>query len=51
MATTYTLFEGRLGMSLPTPCLRGLHRRSFFAIIARDFSDNDATGFDLCVVV
>jgi hypothetical protein len=43
--------EGRLGASLPAPHLRGLHRRSVFAVIARDFTDNDATGFDLCAVV
>jgi hypothetical protein len=30
---------------------RGLHCRSVLAVIARDFTDNDATGFDLCVVV
>jgi hypothetical protein len=46
-----TLSEGRLGTSLPTPHLRGLHRRSIFAVIARDFTDNDATGSDLCAVV
>jgi hypothetical protein len=45
------LSEGRLGTSLPTPRLHGLHRWSIFAVIARDFTDNDATGFDLCVVV
>jgi hypothetical protein len=31
-----------------TPC--GLHRRSVFAVIARDFTDNDAMGFYLCVI-
>jgi hypothetical protein len=44
-------FEGRLGASLPAPRLRGLHRWSVFAVIARDFTDNDATGFDLCAIV
>jgi hypothetical protein len=34
--------EGRLGASLPAPCLCGLHRRSVFAVIARYFTDNDA---------
>jgi hypothetical protein len=38
-------------MSLPTPRLHGLHRRSVFTVIARDFTDNDATGFDLCAIV
>jgi hypothetical protein len=38
-------------MSLSALCLRGLHRRSVFAIIARDFTDNDAMGFDMCAVV
>jgi hypothetical protein len=33
------------------PCLCGLHRRSVFTVIARDFTDNDATGSDLCAVV
>jgi hypothetical protein len=51
MATPDALSEGRLGTSLPTPRLRGLHRRSIFAIIARDFTDNDATGFNLFAVV
>jgi hypothetical protein len=50
-ATSDASSEGCLGASLPAPRLRGLHRRSVFAIIARDFTDNDATGFDLCVVV
>jgi hypothetical protein len=50
-ATPAALSEGCLGMSLPTPCLRGLHRRSVIAVIARDFTDNDATGFDLCVII
>jgi hypothetical protein len=35
----------------PAPCLRGLHRRSVIAVIARDFTDNDATGSNLCAVV
>jgi hypothetical protein len=35
----------------PAPCLRGLHHRSFFAIIAMDFTDNDVTGSNLCAVV
>jgi hypothetical protein len=43
--------KGRLGASLPTPRLHGLHRRSVFAVIAKDFTDNDATGSDLCAVV
>jgi hypothetical protein len=43
--------EGCLGASLPAPHLRGLHRRFVFAVIARDFTDNDATGSDLCVIV
>jgi hypothetical protein len=50
-ATSDMLSEGRLGASLPAPRLRGLHRRSVFAVIARDFTDNDATGFDLCAVI
>jgi hypothetical protein len=45
------LFEGRLGTSLPTPRLCGLHRRSVFTVITWDFTDNDATGFDLCAIV
>jgi hypothetical protein len=51
VATPNALSEGCLGTSLPTPCLRGLLRRSIFAVIARDFTDNDAMGFDLCAVV
>jgi hypothetical protein len=43
--------EGRLGASLPTPRLRGLHRWSVFAVIAKDFTDNVATGSGLCAVV
>jgi hypothetical protein len=31
--------------------MHGLHRRSVFAVIARDFTDNDATGSDLCAVI
>jgi hypothetical protein len=31
--------------------MRGLHRRSVFAVIAREFINNDATGFDMCVVI
>jgi hypothetical protein len=50
-ATSDASSEGRLGASLSAPRLRGLHRRSVFAVIARDFTDNDATGFDLCAVV
>jgi hypothetical protein len=50
-ATPDALSEGRLGTSLPTPRLRGLHRRSIFAVIGGDFTDNNATGFDLCAVV
>jgi hypothetical protein len=50
-ATSDASSEGCLGASLPAPGLRGHHRRSVFAVIARDFTDNDATGFDLCVVV
>jgi hypothetical protein len=50
-ATSDASSEGRIGASLLAPRLRGLHRRSFFAVIARDFTDNDATGFDLCAVV
>jgi hypothetical protein len=49
--TSDALSKGCLGTSLPTPCLRGLHRWFVFAFIARDFTDNDTTGFDLCVVV
>jgi hypothetical protein len=45
------LSEGCLDTSLPTPCLCGLHRRSVIVVIARDFTDNDATGFNLCAVV
>jgi hypothetical protein len=45
------LSEGRLGTSLPTPRPRGLHRRSAFAIIAMDFTDNDATSFDMCAII
>jgi hypothetical protein len=51
VATPDTLSEERLGTSLPTPRLRDLHRRSVFAVIARDFTDNDAIGFDLCAIV
>jgi hypothetical protein len=43
--------EGCLGASLPAPRLCGLHRRSVFTVIARDFTNNDATGFDLCAVI
>jgi hypothetical protein len=50
-ATPDASFEGCLGSSLPAPCLRGLHRRSVFAFIARDFTDNDTMGYDLCAVV
>jgi hypothetical protein len=50
-ATSDALSEGCLGTSLTTPRMRGLHRRSIFVVIARDFTDNDATGFDLCVIV
>jgi hypothetical protein len=50
-ATSDALSEGRLGASLPAPRLRGLHHRSVFAVIAKDFTDNDATGSDLCAVV
>jgi hypothetical protein len=31
--------------------VRGLHRRSVFAVIARDFTDNDATGSDLFNII
>jgi hypothetical protein len=31
--------------------MRGLHRRSVFAIIARDVTYNDTMGYDLCAVV
>jgi hypothetical protein len=53
-ATPDASSEGCLGASLPAPLLRGLHRRSVFAVIAviaRDFTDNDATGYDLCAIV
>jgi hypothetical protein len=50
-ATLDASSEGRLGTSLPIPRLRGLHRRSVFAVIAKDFTDNDATGSNLCAVV
>jgi hypothetical protein len=50
-ATSDASSEGCLGASLPAPRMRGLHRRSIFAVIARDFTDNDATGFDLCAIV
>jgi hypothetical protein len=43
--------EGCLGVSLPSPRLRNLHRRSVFAVIATDFTDNDATGSVLCAIV
>jgi hypothetical protein len=43
--------EGHLGASVLARSLCGLHRRSVFAVIARDFTDNDATGSDLCGVV
>jgi hypothetical protein len=43
--------EGRLGASLLTPRLRGLHHWSIFAVIAKDFTNNDATGSDLCAVI
>jgi hypothetical protein len=45
------LSEGRLGTSLPTPRMRSLHRWFVFAFIARDFTNNDATGFDRCAVI
>jgi hypothetical protein len=45
------LSERRLSTSLPTPRLHGLHHRSIFAVIARDFTDNTATGFNLCAVI
>jgi hypothetical protein len=47
-ATPDASSEGRLGASLPAPRLRGLYRRSVFV---RDFTNNDATGSDLCAVV
>jgi hypothetical protein len=50
-ATSDASSEGRLGASLPAPRLRGLHRRSVFAVIAKDFTDNDAMGSDLCAVI
>jgi hypothetical protein len=50
-ATSDTSSEGRLGASLPAPHLHGLHRRSVFSFIAKDFTDNDATGSDLCAIV
>jgi hypothetical protein len=50
-ATPDASSEGRFGASLPAPRLRGLHRRSIFAVIARDFTDNDAMGPDLCAIV
>jgi hypothetical protein len=50
-ATPDALSEGRLRTSLLAPRPRGLHRRSVFAVIAKDFTDNDATDFDLCAVV
>jgi hypothetical protein len=50
-ATSDAPSEGRLGASLPAPRLRGLHRRSVFAVIAKDFTDNNATGSDLYAVV
>jgi hypothetical protein len=43
--------KGRLGASLPAPRLHGLHRQSIFTVIARDFTDNDATGSDLCAII
>jgi hypothetical protein len=51
VATSDTSFEGCLGASLPTLCLRGLHRWSVFPVIAKDFTDNDAMGSDLCAIV
>jgi hypothetical protein len=51
VATPDASSEGRLGPSLPAPRLRGLHCRSVFAVIARDFTDNDAMGSDLCALV
>jgi hypothetical protein len=51
VATPDASSEGRLGASLPAPLLRGLHRRSVLTVIARDFTDNDATGYDLCAIV
>jgi hypothetical protein len=50
-ATIDASSEGCLGVSLPSPRLRDLHHRSVFAVIATDFTDNDATGSVLCVVV
>jgi hypothetical protein len=50
-ATSDVSSEGRLDASLPAPRLRGLHRRSVFAVIARDFTDNDATSSDRCAIV
>jgi hypothetical protein len=43
--------EGCLGASLPAPRLHSLHRRFVFAVIARDFTDNDTTDSDLCAVI
>jgi hypothetical protein len=50
-ATSDASSEGCLGASLLSPRLCDLHRRSVFAVIARDFTDNDATGSDLCAVI
>jgi hypothetical protein len=43
--------EGRLSTSLPDPRLRGLHHRSVFAVIARDFTDHIAINSDQHAVV
>jgi hypothetical protein len=51
VATSDASSEGRLSASLPAPRLRDLHRWSVFAVIARDFTDNDATGYDLCAII
>jgi hypothetical protein len=51
VATLDASSEGCLGASLTAPRLRGLHRRSVFIIIARDFTDNDAMGSDLCAII
>jgi hypothetical protein len=50
-ATSDASSEGRLGTSLLAPRLRGLHRRSVFAVVARDFTDHIAIYSDLRDVV
>jgi hypothetical protein len=43
-------FKARLVTSLSAPH-RGLQHRPVFTVIARDFTDNIVTDFNLCAVV